>query len=45
MGRRRMIDNKDSHILTACKSEYACGNYFYGPDHDECERCRTKEMC
>ena len=26
---RRMIDNKDKDILSACQSKYACGNYFY----------------
>ena len=40
-----MIDNKDRDILNPCKSEYACGNYFYSTTYDECERCRTKEMC
>ena len=40
-----MIDNKDTDILKPCESKYACGNYFYGPNHNECERCRTKEMC
>jgi len=40
-----MVDNKQKDYLKACKSDFKCGNYFYGPDYRYCEQCRAKDMC
>jgi len=45
MGRGRMIDNKEKHYLKSCKSDWNCGEYFYGPQYSMCKKCRDKEMC
>lgn len=39
------IDNKEKHHLKACKSDFKCGNYFYGPKYKYCKQCRAKDMC
>jgi hypothetical protein len=40
-----MIDNKDKEVLKPCKSDFKCGNYFYGPEYRYCKQCRAKDMC
>jgi hypothetical protein len=40
-----VLDNKEKHYLKACKSDWDCGEYFYGPKYQYCRKCRDKDMC